>query len=99
MRRSLRGAGRHERASQSDGAVRWKARAALLIRAMNSPLALVVIVLAASVLSVGICRRPVALPSLLGYLTVGMLLGPQAFKLIPDSEQARPFAESTASYS
>jgi len=59
---------------------------------MNSPLALVVIVLAASVLSVGICRR-LGLPSLLGYLTVGMLLGPQAFKLIPDSEQARAIAE------
>ena len=59
---------------------------------MNSPLALVVIVLASSVLSVGICRR-LGLPSLLGYLTVGMLLGPQAFKLIPDSEQARAIAE------
>ncbi len=59
---------------------------------MNSPLALIVIVLAASVLSVGICRR-LRLPSLLGYLIVGMLLGPQAFKLIPDSEQARAIAE------
>ncbi len=59
---------------------------------MNSPLALIVIVLAASVLSVGICRR-LGLPSLLGYLIVGMLLGPQAFKLIPDSEQARATAE------
>ena len=59
---------------------------------MNSPLALIVIVLAASVLSVGICRR-LGLPSLLGYLVVGMLLGPQAFKLIPDSAQARDIAE------
>ncbi len=59
---------------------------------MNSPLALIVIVLAASVLSVGICRR-LRLPSLLGYLIVGMLLGPQAFKLIPDSAQARAIAE------
>ena len=59
---------------------------------MNSPLALIVIVLAASVLSVGICRR-LRLPSLLGYLIVGMLLGPQAFKLIPDSAQARDIAE------
>ena len=59
---------------------------------MNSPLALVVSVLAASVLSVGICRR-LRLPSLLGYLIVGMLLGPQAFKLIPDSAQARGIAE------
>ena len=59
---------------------------------MDSPLALIVIVLAASVLSVGICRR-LRLPSLLGYLIVGMLLGPQAFKLIPDSAQARDIAE------
>jgi CPA2 family monovalent cation:H+ antiporter-2 len=59
---------------------------------MNSPLALLVIVLAASVLSVGICRR-LGLPSLLGYLIVGMMLGPQAFRLIPDSAQARSIAE------
>ncbi|TAG48975.1 MAG: potassium transporter [Betaproteobacteria bacterium] len=59
---------------------------------MNSALALLVIVLAASVLSVGICRR-LGLPSLLGYLAVGMLLGPHAFKLIPDSAQARAIAE------
>ncbi len=59
---------------------------------MHSPLALVVVVLAASVLSVGVCRR-LGLPSLLGYLAVGMLLGPQAFKLIPDSAQARAIAE------
>ena len=59
---------------------------------MNSPLALIVIVLAASVLSVGICRR-LRLPSLLGYLIVGMLLGPQAFKFIPDSSQAKEIAE------
>ncbi|MEQ1596424.1 MAG: cation:proton antiporter [Casimicrobium sp.] len=59
---------------------------------MNSALALIVIVLAASVLAVGLCRR-LGLPSLLGYLVVGMLLGPQAFKLIPDSSQARAIAE------
>jgi monovalent cation:H+ antiporter-2, CPA2 family len=59
---------------------------------MNSPLALIVVVLAASVLSVGVCRR-LRLPSLLGYLIVGMLLGPQAFKFIPDSSQAKDIAE------
>lgn len=59
---------------------------------MNSALPLIVIVLAASVLAVGLCRR-LGLPSLLGYLVVGMLLGPQAFKLIPDSSQARAIAE------
>ena len=59
---------------------------------MESPLAIVVIVLAASVLAVGVCRR-LGLPSLLGYLAAGMLLGPHALKLIPDSEQARAIAE------
>jgi monovalent cation:H+ antiporter-2, CPA2 family len=57
-----------------------------------SPLLLVVVVLAASVLCVALCRR-LGLPSLLGYLAVGMLLGPHAFKLIPDSAQAKAIAE------
>ncbi|MFN3628621.1 MAG: cation:proton antiporter [Casimicrobiaceae bacterium] len=59
---------------------------------MSSALALVVIVLAASVFLVAICRA-LGLPSLLGYLAVGMLLGPHALRLIPDSEQARHLAE------
>jgi len=59
---------------------------------MTSALALLVVVLAASVLAVGVCRR-LGLPSLLGYLAVGMLLGPHALRLIPDSEQARQLAE------
>jgi monovalent cation:H+ antiporter-2, CPA2 family len=57
-----------------------------------SPLLLIVAVLASSVLAVAICRR-LGLPSLLGYLVVGMLLGPHAFKLIPDSTQAKAIAE------
>jgi monovalent cation:H+ antiporter-2, CPA2 family len=59
---------------------------------VNSALSLIVIVLAASVVTVGVCRR-LGLPSLLGYLAVGMLLGPHAFKLIPDSAQAKSIAE------
>ncbi|MCS6995675.1 MAG: cation:proton antiporter [Casimicrobiaceae bacterium] len=59
---------------------------------MSSALALIVVVLAASVFTVAACRT-LGLPSLLGYLTVGMVLGPHAFKLIPDSEQARNLAE------
>jgi monovalent cation:H+ antiporter-2, CPA2 family len=58
----------------------------------SSPLLLIVVVLAASVLCVALCRR-LGLPSLLGYLAVGMLLGPHAFKLIPDSAQAKAIAE------
>lgn len=59
---------------------------------MESPLALIVIVLAASVACVGLCRR-FRLPSLLGYLAVGLLLGPYVLRVIPDSEQARAIAE------
>jgi monovalent cation:H+ antiporter-2, CPA2 family len=59
---------------------------------VNSPLALLVVVLTASVFCVGICRR-LGLPSLLGYLLVGILLGPHAIKLIPDSSQAKAIAE------
>lgn len=59
---------------------------------MESPLALIVIVLAASVGCVGLCRR-FRLPSLLGYLAVGLLLGPYVLRVIPDSEQARAIAE------
>jgi monovalent cation:H+ antiporter-2, CPA2 family len=58
----------------------------------NSPLFLIVVVLAASVLCVAVCRR-LGLPSLLGYLAVGILLGPHAIKLIPDSSQAKAIAE------
>jgi monovalent cation:H+ antiporter-2, CPA2 family len=58
----------------------------------SSPLFLIVVVLAASVLCVALCRR-LGLPSLLGYLAVGMLLGPHALKLIPDSAQAKAIAE------
>ncbi len=58
----------------------------------SSPLLLIVVVLAASVICVALCRR-LGLPSLLGYLAVGMLLGPHALKLIPDSAQAKAIAE------
>lgn len=58
----------------------------------SSALMLIVAVLAASVVSVALCRR-IGLPSLLGYLAVGLLLGPHALKLIPDSEQAKAIAE------
>jgi monovalent cation:H+ antiporter-2, CPA2 family len=58
----------------------------------TSPLLLIVVVLAASVLTVALCRR-LGLPSLLGYLIVGLLLGPHAFALIPDLQQVKAIAE------
>jgi monovalent cation:H+ antiporter-2, CPA2 family len=57
-----------------------------------SPLLLIVIVLAASVLCVALGRR-LGLPSLLGYLVVGLMLGPHAFALIPDLQQVKSIAE------
>jgi monovalent cation:H+ antiporter-2, CPA2 family len=59
---------------------------------LASPLLLIVVVLAASVVTVALCRR-LSLPSLLGYLIVGLLLGPHAFALIPDLKQVKEIAE------
>jgi monovalent cation:H+ antiporter-2, CPA2 family len=53
---------------------------------------LIVAVLASSIVSIAICRR-LGLPSLLGYLAIGLLLGPHAFALIPDTQQVKEIAE------
>jgi CPA2 family monovalent cation:H+ antiporter-2 len=57
-----------------------------------SALELVLLLLAASVLVVGLFRS-VGLPPILGYLLVGALAGPHALAFIPDTEEARQFAE------
>jgi CPA2 family monovalent cation:H+ antiporter-2 len=60
---------------------------------MNAqPLGQVLILLLASVLVVGIASRR-GLPPTLGYLVVGMLLGPLAFGLVPDTAATHLFAE------
>ncbi|MGE5130579.1 MAG: monovalent cation:proton antiporter-2 (CPA2) family protein [Sphingomonadaceae bacterium] len=52
----------------------------------------VLVLLAASVLAVALCRR-LSLPPIIGYLVTGLLLGPRALGLIEDNEQTRRLAE------
>ncbi len=52
----------------------------------------VLILLFATVLVVALARR-LGLPPILGYLTVGILLGPHALGLLPDGPQTRAIAE------
>ncbi|HXZ51047.1 MAG TPA: monovalent cation:proton antiporter-2 (CPA2) family protein [Burkholderiales bacterium] len=52
----------------------------------------VLVLLAASVLAVTLCRR-LSLPPIIGYLATGLVLGPHAFGLIADTEQTRRLAE------
>ena len=59
---------------------------------MANALELVVILLASAVGVVALCRK-LNLPPLLGYLIVGMAIGPHALEWIPQSEDARKLAE------
>ncbi|HEY5638117.1 MAG TPA: cation:proton antiporter [Burkholderiales bacterium] len=52
----------------------------------------VLVLLASSVLAVAACRA-LALPPMVGYLAVGLILGPHALGLIPDTEATRHLAE------
>ncbi len=58
----------------------------------TQPLTQVLILLLASVVVVAVARRQ-GLPPILGYLVVGMLLGPLAFGLLPNGEATRALAE------
>jgi CPA2 family monovalent cation:H+ antiporter-2 len=59
---------------------------------MDNSLSLVLILLATAVLVVVVCRI-LRLPVMLGYLSVGILIGPHAFGWIPDSPSTRHLAE------
>lgn len=59
---------------------------------MHHALVTVVILLAAAVAVVILCRR-VHLPAMLGYLLVGVSIGPHALKLIPSSASANELGE------
>ena len=59
---------------------------------MTQPLTQVLLLLAAAVLVVALARR-LGLPAIVGYLVVGMLLGPFAFALIEDAPATRGLAE------
>ncbi len=52
----------------------------------------VLVLLASAVLSVVACRS-LALPPIIGYLVVGLALGPHALGLVPDTAQTRHLAE------
>src|ERR1019366_6341341 len=58
----------------------------------NDPLLQILILLAASVLVVAGVRK-LALPAILGYLVVGMLLGPHALEWAVDNETTRLLAD------
>jgi monovalent cation:H+ antiporter-2, CPA2 family len=58
----------------------------------NDPLLQILILLAASVCVVAAVRK-LALPAILGYLAVGMLLGPHALALASDNETTRLLAD------
>jgi CPA2 family monovalent cation:H+ antiporter-2 len=59
---------------------------------MTSGLEITLFLLAASVVGVVVFRL-LQLPPLLGYLTVGILIGPHAFGLFPEREDTRHLAE------
>jgi CPA2 family monovalent cation:H+ antiporter-2 len=59
---------------------------------MHNTLQLVLILLAVAVLVVVLCRQ-LKLPVILGYLIVGIAIGPHALGWIPDTQQARQLAE------
>jgi monovalent cation:H+ antiporter-2, CPA2 family len=58
----------------------------------HSALSLVVILLATAVVTVVIFRR-IGMPPILGYLVLGVLIGPHALAFVPDSADTRYLAE------
>jgi CPA2 family monovalent cation:H+ antiporter-2 len=58
----------------------------------ESPLPLILVLLAASVFVVTLARR-LGLPSILGYVTVGLALGPHAIGVFPESDTTHLLAE------
>jgi len=59
---------------------------------MDNPLSLVLVLLATAVLVVVVCRI-LRLPVMLGYISVGILIGPYAFGWIADTSGTRHLAE------
>ncbi|MBY0576205.1 MAG: monovalent cation:proton antiporter-2 (CPA2) family protein [Gallionellaceae bacterium] len=59
---------------------------------MESSLSLVLILLATAVMVVVLCRT-LHLPAMLGYLAVGIMIGPHALAWIPDAPDTRHLAE------
>src|SRR5689334_1145513 len=58
----------------------------------DSPLPVIIVLLAASVFVVTVARR-MGLPAILGYVTVGLILGPHAMGAFPESDTTHLLAE------
>src|SRR6187402_1266655 len=58
----------------------------------DSPLPVILVLLAASVFVVTLARR-MGLPGILGYVTVGLVLGPHAMGAFPESDTTHLLAE------
>ena len=58
----------------------------------SSPLALIIILLAVSVFVVTLARR-LGLPTILGYVAVGLAIGPHALGVFPESDTTHLLAE------
>src|SRR6187455_3364927 len=58
----------------------------------DSPLPVILVLLAASVFVVTLARR-MGLPGILGYVTVGLILGPHAIGAFPESDTTHLLAE------
>src|SRR5437870_13071934 len=59
---------------------------------MSHTLVLILLLLAAAVVAIVVCRL-VRLPPILGYLVVGVAVGPHAFGWVPDNADVRDLAE------
>ena len=59
---------------------------------MPNTLKLILVLLAAAVVVVVVCRL-VRLPAILGYLLVGIAVGPHGFAWVPDDTDTRELAE------
>ena len=59
---------------------------------MSHPLELILLLLAAAVVAIIVCRL-VRLPPILGYLAVGIAVGPHAMGWVPDNANVRDLAE------
>ena len=59
---------------------------------MQDNLSIILLMLTSSVLAVALFRI-LRLPSMLAYFTVGLLLGPHTFGILPDIEENRDLAE------
>jgi CPA2 family monovalent cation:H+ antiporter-2 len=78
----------------ADARIRWRRRGRwpLAHAAMSHTLQSILVLLASAVVVVVLCRVS-RLPAILGYLVIGVVVGPFGLRWIPDNETTRFFAE------